>query len=121
MSARHATLAFEWLSGRLLSEAILSPQFDAREVFTVGAALAQLHAQSHEGLTHVTPEIQANTVMSEARTIGLVYPHLARQAEALARQIAAYLIRRRPVYRLVHGDFHARQVLLNDDTAAILD
>ena len=118
---RRAAMAFEWLPGRLLSEAILNPQFDAREVLTVGAALAQLHAQPHEGLPHVTPEIQANTVMAEARTIGLICPHLARQAEAVARQIAAQLIRRPPVYRLVHGDFHARQVLLNDETAAILD
>jgi aminoglycoside phosphotransferase (APT) family kinase protein len=53
--------------------------------------------------------------------LGLVCPHLHRWAESLARRIAAHLVDKPPAYRLIHGDFHARQVLLHDDTAAILD
>jgi aminoglycoside phosphotransferase (APT) family kinase protein len=120
-SDRHAALAFEWLPGRLLSETILDPQFDAQAVATVGAALAQLHAQAPEGLKRLTRETEASTLLSQAHVLSLVCPHLAKQAEALARRIAAYLVNRPPVYRLIHGDFHARQVLLNGGTAAILD
>ena len=120
-SDSHAALVFEWLPGRLLSEAILHPQFDARAVVTVGAAIAQLHAQTPEGLPHLTRENEVNTLVSEAYTVGLVCPHLAQRAEALARRLAAHLADRPPAYRLIHGDFHARQVLLSGDTAAILD
>jgi aminoglycoside phosphotransferase (APT) family kinase protein len=120
-SDRHATLAFEWLPGRLLSEAILEPRFDAQAVVTVGAALAQLHAQAAEGLACLTHEARASTLLSEAAMLGLVCPHLDRRAVSLAQRLAAHLIDRSPVYRLIHGDFHARQVLIDGDTSAILD
>lgn len=120
-SDRHAALAFEWLPGRLLSEAVLDPQFETHAVVTVGAAIAQLHAQAPEALTRLTRETEANTLLSEAYMLSLVCPHLAQWAETLALRTAAYLIDRPPAYRLIHGDFHARQVLLNGDTAAILD
>jgi Ser/Thr protein kinase RdoA (MazF antagonist) len=120
-SNRHAALAFEWLSGRLLSEAILDPQFDAQALATVGAAIAQLHAQIPAGLPHLTRETEASTLLSEASTLGLICPPLARRAETLAYRIAAHLAKRSSIYRLIHGDFHAWQVLLDGDTAAILD
>jgi aminoglycoside phosphotransferase (APT) family kinase protein len=120
-SSRRAVIAFDWLPGRLLSEAIKEPGFDDRALVTVGAAIAQLHAQHHAGLTHVPHEVHANSLISEASVIGWICPHLAREAEAAARRIAARLIERPSVYSLIHGDLHARQVLLSDDTAAILD
>jgi tRNA A-37 threonylcarbamoyl transferase component Bud32 len=120
-SYHHAALAFDWLPGRLLSEAILDTQFDAHALVTVGAAIAQLHAQTPAGLMRLTHEAEANTLLSEATLLSLVCPHLAQRAETLARRLAAHLVDRSPVYRLIHGDFHARQVLLNGDTAAILD
>jgi aminoglycoside phosphotransferase (APT) family kinase protein len=120
-SDRHAALAFEWLPGRLLNEAILEPQFDAHALITVGAALAQLHAQAIEGLPRLTRETEASTLLSEAAMLSLVCPHLAQRAEVLAQRMAAHLVGRPPAYRSIHGDFHARQVLLNSDTAAILD
>jgi tRNA A-37 threonylcarbamoyl transferase component Bud32 len=120
-SDRYATLAFEWLPGRLLSELILDPQFETQAVRTVGAAIAQLHAQASQGLPRITHETRASTLFSEASMLGLVCPHLHRWAESLARRIAAHLVDKPPAYRLIHGDFHARQVLLHDDTAAILD
>ena len=120
-SDRYASLAFEWLPGRLLSEAILDPQFDAHAVTTVGAAIAQLHAQAPVGLTGVTREAEVSTLLSEATMLRLICPHLAQRANALAQLMAAHLVNRPPVYCLIHGDFHARQVLLHDDTVAILD
>jgi aminoglycoside phosphotransferase (APT) family kinase protein len=120
-SDRYAALAFEWLPGRLLSEAILDPQFDAQAVVTVGAAIAQLHAQTPEGLTRLTRETEVSSLLAEAAMLGLVCPHLARRAEALAHQVAAHLVARPLAYRLIHGDFHARQVLLQGDTVAVLD
>ena len=44
-SNRHQILAFGWLPGQLLSNAILDPSFAACGLEPVGAALAELHAQ----------------------------------------------------------------------------
>jgi hypothetical protein len=120
-SDRHAALAFEWLPGRLLGEAILDPQFDAQALATVGAAIAQLHTQIPAGLQRLTRETEASTLLSEASMLGLICPPLARLAETLAYRIATDLVKRSPVDRLIHGDFHAWQVLLDGDTAALLD
>jgi aminoglycoside phosphotransferase (APT) family kinase protein len=120
-SDRRAALAFEWLPGRLLSEAILDPQFDPAAVELVGTALAQLHAQSPQGLPRLTRETQAERLAAEASTVGLLCPHLAHRAEVLAGRIAPHLVQRPPVRHVTHGDLHARQVLLDGDTAAILD
>ena len=120
-SSRRAVMAFEWLPGALLSEAIRDPDFDDRALVTVGAAIAQLHAQSHAGLPHVTHRIQANALVSEASVIGVICPHLAPEAAAASRRIASHLIERPPVFSLIHADLHPRQVLLSDDSAAILD
>jgi aminoglycoside phosphotransferase (APT) family kinase protein len=121
-SARHAALAFEWLPGRLLSEAILDPQLDARAVAKVGSAVAQLHALSTEGFAQLEPEGAASTLLAEADTLGILCPHLGQRAKATARRIAARLVARPPARRcLIHGDLHARQVLLDGDTVAILD
>lgn len=120
-SDRHRILAFEWLSGRLLSEAISDPKLDFEVVATVGAALAKLHAQDSKGLTCLTREAEVDTLLEVAAGVGFVCPHLARRAHDLAQRLAAQLVNEHPVNRPIHGDFYAKQVLLADDTVALLD
>lgn len=120
-SDRHCTLAFEWLPGRLLSESILDPEPDLEAVAAVGAALAELHAQNVEGLTCLTREEEMSGILSSAREVGMICPRLAEQADGLARRITARLAQEPVVYRPIHGDFHARQVLTAPDSVTVLD
>lgn len=120
-SDRHQTLAFGWLPGRLLSDALLDPAFSADELELVGAALAELHSQEAEGLPHQTGADVAKALLAEADTLGVLAPEIAPRAQVLAEQLAARMAETAPRMAPVHGDFHARQVLLSDDTAAILD
>jgi hypothetical protein len=120
-SKRHRLLAFEWLPGRPLSEALSDPAFEAEAAMTVGAALAELHGQEPAGLASLTREEEAATLLALAPEIGFVCPDLAERARDLAERLAARLLREPPVNRPIHGDFYAAQVLLDGDTAAILD
>jgi hypothetical protein len=118
---RHQTLAFGWLPGRLLSDAILDPSFSAGALEPVGAALAELHAQDAGGLPRQTGADVAAALLAEADTLGALVPEIAPRAQILAQRLAARMTATAQCDHPVHGDFHARQVLLADDTAAILD
>jgi hypothetical protein len=49
-SDRYGVLAFEWLPGRLLRDAMLEPNADFGMLRAVGAAAVELHAQNASGL-----------------------------------------------------------------------
>lgn len=120
-SDRHQILAFGWLPGRLLSDAILDPSFAASGLEPVGAALAELHAQDAGGLPRQTGADVAAALLAEADTLEVLTPAIAPRAHVLARMLAARMADTALCDRPVHGDFHARQVLIAGDTAAILD
>jgi hypothetical protein len=120
-SERRRLVAFEWLPGRSLSEALADPTLGAAAGATVGAALAELHGQEPAGLAQLTREQEAATLVALAPEIGFVCPELAERARGLAERLADVLVREPPVNGPTHGDFSADQVLLDGDTAAILD
>jgi Phosphotransferase enzyme family len=120
-SDHHGILVFEWLPGRLLSEAIAASELSLEAVTAVGAALTELHAQTGDRLTQLTREAEAATLLEVAGGLGLVCPPLARQANDLAQPLAAELAQAPLMHRPIHGDFYAKQVLLADAAVAILD
>jgi Ser/Thr protein kinase RdoA (MazF antagonist) len=120
-SARYRAAVFQWLNGRLLSEAILDPALDASTVVTVGETLAELHAQELPGVPSVTSEKTAAGLRSDATTIGHLCPGLDARAHELAEKLAVRLPDKAPVYRRLHGDFHPRQVLLDGNVIGVID
>jgi aminoglycoside phosphotransferase (APT) family kinase protein len=120
-SDRRHILAFDWLSGRLLSEAMLESELELEAVVMVGAALAEFHTQNPNGLTFLTRAAEAETLLTVAAGLGVVCPHLATRAHDLARRLAARIVDEPRVNGPIHGDFYAKQVLLTDDAVAILD
>ena len=121
MCRQEGWLAFAWLPDRPLSEAISDPELDFNSVATAGAALAALHAQDPDGLPCRMRSAEAAALRGEATWLGCVFPPLAGRAADLTRRLAARLTQESPLDRPIHGDFHARQVLLGDGTATILD
>lgn len=120
-SDSHRMLAFEWLKERPLSEALSDSELDLNSVAAAGAALAELHAQEPQGLTRRSRQSEAAGLIAEADWLGLVYPELANSATALAQHLAARLAQEPALDRPIHGDFHARQVLVGGGPAAVLD
>ncbi len=120
-SDQHQILAFGWLRGRLLSDAMSDPSFEAGALEPVGAALAELHAQDVGGLPLQTSADVAASLLDVADRLGALVPAIARRVHVLAQQLAARMAETARCDRPLHGGFHARQVLLADDTAAIID
>ena len=120
-SDQHQILAFGWLPGRQLSDAIRDPSFAASGLEPVGAALAELHAQDATGLPRQTGADATAALLAAADKWGVLVPAIAPRAHALAQRLAARMADTAVYDHPVHGDFKDEQVLLNGDTAVILD
>ena len=120
-SDSHNILAYEWLAGRLLRDAISDSNLEVETLASVGAALAELHAQAPEGLACRSRDAEVTTLLSLARGLGWLCPHLARQADDLARRLAAQLSQQPAVDFPIHGDFYDKQVLVIENSVAIID
>jgi len=117
----HRLLAFEWLRGRLLLEFCTGPKMDCEALTGTGAALATLHAQDSADLSCWTRQAEAADLLSLSAEVGFICPQLARRADALARRLAGQLAAAPAQHCALHGDFQANQVLVDDDTVAIID
>ena len=120
-SDRHLVLAFEWMHGRLLSEALSDPALGSDALERVGMALAEVHARRATRLTHLTREAEASGLLSVAAGLGFLCPDLHDHTQTLARDIALLLMREPALNVPIHGDFYAKQVLLDADRVVILD
>jgi aminoglycoside phosphotransferase (APT) family kinase protein len=120
-SDRHNVLAFEWMPGQLLSDALADPNLDLSALERVGIALAEGHSQSPKQLAPLTREAEASTLLSVAAGLCFLCPHLAPRIQRLARTLATMLMEERPALSPIHGDFYAKQVLLDGESVVILD
>src|SRR5262245_43810435 len=120
-SGRHCLLALEWLPGRLLNEALADPGASPGVVEAVGAALAELHAQKAPGLLPRPRTEEAASLAAVAAWLGHVCPDLADRARRLAGRLAARIGELPLADSPLHGDFYAKQVLLDGESVALLD
>jgi aminoglycoside phosphotransferase (APT) family kinase protein len=120
-SERRRILAFEWLEGRILSEAMLDPEPELERIAVVGAALAELHAQDAPGLAETTRREEIGTWLALADGIAALHPPGEGRARSLARRLASLFTDDPAALRPVHGDFYARQVLVEGGKASLLD
>ncbi len=120
-SDQRGLLAFEWMPGGLLFDLCLAPEINYQAVSAAGAALAALHAQQPVGLDHWTRQAEAEDLIALASEVGFIYPKLAERAEQLARRLATELGSAPAMLAPLHGDFSAKQVLVDEEQAAIID
>ena len=120
-SDRLGTIATRWLPGRPLSESLLDPSFDVAHLATVGAALAELHGQQPKGLLARPAQGEPSALGSLAEFTGILVPELASRSLALAGRLTSCLAETPASWSAVHGDFYAKQVLLDGERVAFLD
>ncbi len=120
-SNRHNVLAHEWLKGDLLSDDVRAGTIAPERLMGVGQALARIHAQEAEGLPAFTPVMEAAQVAAIADQFVALWPAYAAEVHRLSRQIGAMLVEAPVVTTPIHGDFYAKQVLLDGDQVGILD
>jgi aminoglycoside phosphotransferase (APT) family kinase protein len=111
----HKVLVFEWLEGQVLSD-VLSGDYEVavRAIYNTGVALAGFHLQEVGHLPgHVKTE-KAEKLQGLADSMKLILPHLSTRALAAASHLASkfsFDIEKKPI----HGDFYAKQVLVNNN------
>jgi aminoglycoside phosphotransferase (APT) family kinase protein len=120
-SQRHGMLAYEWLEGRSMGEAVLADDLGLETMTHVGEALAELHRMDPRELITRSGIPKLKWLRSIARWIGFVFPDLAPRIDHLVHLIANRLDEQALVRSLIHGNFHRGQVLLTDQSTAILD
>jgi aminoglycoside phosphotransferase (APT) family kinase protein len=113
---RHALVAVEWVAGRELDLRTA----DRASLVATGAALAHFHDGHVSRLTHLTPDVQADAVRRGAEQCALLQPALTMEVTALADAINSRLAEMRHPRALLHGDFSADQVVVDDDGSVTL-
>jgi Ser/Thr protein kinase RdoA (MazF antagonist) len=115
-SNHYRVLVFEWLDGQVLSN-ILNGNYETavRAIYDTGSALAEFHLQQVDRpIPWRTETEKAENLLALADSIKFLLPHLSTRVLELAHHLASsfsFDSMRRPI----HGDFHAKQVLVNDD------
>jgi aminoglycoside phosphotransferase (APT) family kinase protein len=120
-SDRHRVLVYGWLDGTLLSDLMVQRPPARSATASVGAALAELHAQEPIGLSTLERREEVEVLVAAAEAVGVVCPRLAARAAVLASRLAEHLCSEPIPGRPIHGDFYARQVLLAEPAVAVLD
>lgn len=120
-SRRHNIVGLEWVQGRALAALLPSEQLDPSVLAGVGAALAELHAQTTARLDCRTRDHEIAALHAAAAAVGTVLPAFATRADTLAQHLGRRLATARFEPQPVHGDFYAEQVLLAGDEVVLLD
>jgi aminoglycoside phosphotransferase (APT) family kinase protein len=113
-------LFFGWRAGRLLSEAVLEPSFDAAELIRVGVALAELHRQRIPRLPFVARPAEAQSLLESGDLLAFLLPKTSERLLNTARTLAACIGGWPQRDATTHGDFYAKQVLLHGDGGVTL-
>ena len=99
----------------------MSPSDAAALAGAALAALHTLHAQPADGLPRLARAEEARQLCTLAEELAHTYPPLAERAAVLAQRLAARLRDAPPAERAIHGDFYAKQVLLDGRRVGIID
>ncbi|MEE9458793.1 MAG: phosphotransferase, partial [Candidatus Bathyarchaeia archaeon] len=119
----HRVLAFNWLKGRMLSEILLADdnELAIRMIRDVGSALAELHNQRVSGLAHRNRKSEVSVLYAISDKIEFLCPSLAEYSKNLVISLTEWLSDQPIVYKPIHGDFYAKQVLVDNGQISIVD
>lgn len=118
---RHHVVAYEWLTGMLLDEALSSNDVSSGDARRVGIALAELHTLNHRGMNEITRERETASLLEAAEAVGYLHPPLTGRVRRAVGEITQQIRNLPPAHHAVHGDFYAKQVLLQQETVGVLD
>lgn len=115
----YKAVALEWIHGILLADFIASGQTLDGLLFQVGSELARLHKCPSSRVA--SPAASAHVLSDIASYIGFIRPSLAELAIDTATATATRLSELLEQRTIIHGDFYAKQVLIDRDTIRFID
>ena len=119
-SSSRAALAYRWVDGDLLQDRITDPGCDLDGVAAAGIAIASLHLrQKARKSSHAVTD--AARTLAIAETLSFLLPKLAPRVRRVSEVLASRLADCSTPARITHGDFYAKQVVLAEDHATLID
>ncbi|MEZ6060693.1 MAG: phosphotransferase [Planctomycetaceae bacterium] len=118
---RHRLLAFEWLPGQLLADAIVHTEALSAELQNVGAALARFHAHETSQRSIPRTETTPQNLRQLCDDITHLCPAIGSRVTRLTESLIVGVESEHGTPTTIHGDFYAKQVLLNDGVASFID
>ncbi|MDX1927825.1 MAG: aminoglycoside phosphotransferase family protein [Pirellulaceae bacterium] len=122
-SSHYSSIATSWIDGRTLAQWMLSPHCSMATLAKVGYALADWHSRGQQIVSRMpatgNQEADTTSLLELADDIGVLAPALAIRAKLLAQQLSAALSELPQANDLVHGDFYAKQVILDPSTEQV--
>ena len=116
-SSHYASIATSWINGRTLSQWMLSPHCSLATLEKVGLELADWHKRGQQIVSRMptasNQESDDTSMLELAGDIAVLAPSLAVRAKSLAEQLTLSLSELEQANDLVHGDFYAKQVILD--------
>ena len=119
-SSRRAALAYRWVDGDLLQDRITDPGCDLDGVAAAGIAIASLHLREKARKSNHADTDAART-LAIAETLSFLLPELAPRVRRVSEVLASRLADCSTRARITHGDFYAKQVVIAEDHATLLD
>lgn len=114
-------LFFGWERGDVLSQLLLKPDFAPDLVQRVGVALRELHEQEISGLQAMSAEAAARALQELGEFVAILLPDVGPRVQKLAEDLAVAISTLPPGNATIHGDFYAKQVLLDSERVTVLD
>ncbi len=117
---RRGLLFFEWLEGRSLGESILRGEATGSDVRETGYALAELHGLPLPELPR-RDQRQEQVLEELVATVRVLCPEAVDDAASIAGRAASFVRADESPLVLVHGDFYAKQAIVQSNRVALLD
>ena len=118
-SKSYDMLAFQWLSGPTLREALNAGSAVSME--EVGMAVARLHAQNSPQVAPPADQAIGEELDALAQTLSFLLPQLADDAQRIAEAIPKADTGAKEAPGLVHGDLYDKQIVLSEDRVGLID
>ncbi len=114
-------IAMNWLSGRSLAEEICLPSPDLSHTRGAGRRLAEIHASEPDRLPEWSHSDAAARLNEIAAVFRVLLPPLSDRTLELSSRLMAVLNDVDTGSVVSHGDFHTRQILIDEDRIALID
>jgi aminoglycoside phosphotransferase (APT) family kinase protein len=119
-SRRLRIIALAWVQGDVLANLLARGSSCAPSLRRAGAVLARLHGADPGKLTSRSTWQDIDALAVASRAVQWLVPELSGRARLVESAIAQGLRARTPAAAAIHGDFHARQVIVRPDAGVAL-
>lgn len=107
-------MAFEWLDGEILLDILRTDYTKSLKMINdTGNALAKFHLQEIPDIKIIKSEIN-DELFNLVNQLMVINPTLYRKAKRIFKFISGNLPSKSP-YGVLHGDFHAKQIIVQED------